>query len=415
MINPLINSLLNAKFKRVVNIMRLTVLFLLIGIAASHATAIYSQSTQLTVNVNNKTVKEVFDEIERNSEYIFFYYDGILDVNRKVNIRAKKQTVNKILDQLFESTDNTYSINNRQIFISRSESTSENANIQQSKTITGVVKDDLNEPIIGANILIKGTSTGVITDIDGRFTLEVPTDAILLISYIGYVSREIIVGNQTNINVTLSEDAKAIEEVVVIGYGSVKKSNLTGAVSSIKTTELQQTPMTSIDQGLVGRASGVQVTQTSGMPGAVASIRVRGSSSLQGGNEPLYVIDGFPVYSGTGFGETGGKNQMSGLATVNPSDIESIEILKDASATAIYGARAANGVVLITTKSGKKGRDVVTFESSWGVQTVAKKLDVMNAQEYAALINEAYTNDGLTPYYNDTQLAEIARMGKGTD
>lgn len=211
------------------------------------------------------------------------------------------------------------------------------------------------------------------------------------------------------------EDSKTIDEVVVIGYGSVKKSNLTGAVSSVKTTEIQQTPMTSIDQGLVGRASGVQVTQTSGMPGAVASIRVRGSSSLQGGNEPLYVIDGFPVYSGTGFGSTGGNTQISGLSTVNPSDIESIEILKDASATAIYGARAANGVVLITTKSGKKGRDIITFESSFGVQNVAKTIDVMNAQEYAALVNEAYTNDGLDAPYNTTQLGEIAKLGNGTN
>ena len=161
----------------------------------------------------------------------------------------------------------------------------------------------------------------------------------------------------------------------------MKKSDLTGAVSSVKTAELQQTPMTSIDQGLVGRASGVQVIQTSGMPGAVASIRVRGSSSLQGGNEPLYVIDGFPVYSGSGFGNTGGKTQMSGLSTVNPSDIESIEILKDAAATAIYGARAANGVVLITTKSGKKGTGILSlFEASFGISNVSKKIDVMNAQ-----------------------------------
>ena len=151
------------------------------------------------------------------------------------------------------------------------------------------------------------------------------------------------------------------------------------------------------------------------MPGAVASIRVRGSSSLQGGNEPLYVIDGFPVYSGSGFGNTGGKTQMSGLSTVNPSDIESIEILKDAAATAIYGARAANGVVLITTKSGKKGRDIISFEASFGISNVSKKIDVMNAQDYAKLVNEAYTNDGLKPYYDATALSEIAKIGNGTD
>ncbi|MDR1115652.1 MAG: TonB-dependent receptor, partial [Tannerella sp.] len=215
--------------------------------------------------------------------------------------------------------------------------------------------------------------------------------------------------------IKLVEDTKALNEIVIVGYGTVKKSDLTGSVSSIKTTEIQQTPMVSIDQGLVGRASGVQVIQTSGMPGATASIRVRGSSSLQGGNEPLYVIDGFPVYSGGGFGNTGGKSSLSGLSTVNPSDIESIEVLKDASATAIYGARAANGVVLITTKSGKKGSDVISFESSFGFSNVVKKIDVLNAAEYVQLVNEAYTNDGLKAYYDDAAVAEIMRMGKGTD
>jgi TonB-linked SusC/RagA family outer membrane protein len=213
----------------------------------------------------------------------------------------------------------------------------------------------------------------------------------------------------------LIEDTQTLDEVIIVGYGTVKKSDLTGSVSSIKTTEIQQTPMVSIDQGLVGRASGVQVIQTSGMPGATASIRVRGSSSLQGGNEPLYVIDGFPIYSGGGFGNTGGKSSLSGLSTVNPSDIESIEVLKDASATAIYGARAANGVVLITTKSGKKGNDVISFESSFGFSNVVKKIDVMNAAEYVQLVNEAYTNDGLKAYYDDAAVAEIMRMGKGTD
>ncbi|MCD7978478.1 MAG: TonB-dependent receptor [Tannerellaceae bacterium] len=286
---------------------------------------------------------------------------------------------------------------------------------QQQKRVSGTVLDERNEPIIGVNVVVKGTTEGSITDYDGKFSLEVPSNAVLQFSYIGYIPVEVTIGNQSVLNIRMVEDSQAIDEVIVIGYGTVKKSNLTGAVSSVKTTEIQQTPMTSIDQGLVGRASGVQVTQTSGMPGAVASIRVRGSSSLQGGNEPLYVIDGFPVYSGDGFGETGGKTKVSGLSTINPSDIESIEILKDASATAIYGARAANGVVLITTKSGKKGRDIVTFESSFGIQKLVKKMDLLDAQEYAVLVNEAYTNDGLSPYYDAARLSEIAKLGKGTD
>jgi len=286
---------------------------------------------------------------------------------------------------------------------------------QQKKQITGKVVDDNNTSIIGANIIEAGTSNGTITDMDGNFSLNVAANAILHVSYIGYLEQEVETEGRTHLNIILKEDTKALDEVIVVGYGTMKKSDLTGAVSSVKTSDIQQTPMTSIDQGLVGRASGVQVIQTSGMPGAVASIRVRGSSSLQAGNEPLYVIDGFPVYSGDGFGQTGGNAQISGLSSINPSDIESIEILKDAAATAIYGARAANGVVLITTKSGKKGQDLISIEANYGVQQVAKKIDVMNAQEYAVLVNEAYTNDGLAPWFNEQRMAEIASMGKGTD
>ncbi len=283
--------------------------------------------------------------------------------------------------------------------------------------ITGTVTSgEDGEGLPGVNVLVKGTTTGTVTNIDGNYRIEVPdTESVLVFSSIGFLTEEIVVGNQTEINVVMLPDIKSLEEIVVVGYGTQKKSNLTGAVSSIKANEIQQTPITSIDQGLVGRASGVMVTQTSGMPGAVASIRIRGSSSLQGGNEPLYVIDGFPVYNGSGFGNTGGNAQMSGLSTINPADIESIEILKDASATAIYGARAANGVVLITTKSGKEGRDQITFDAYYGSQSVVRQIDVMNALQYAELANEAYTNDGLDPIYDNAKMAELRENPKGTD
>lgn len=281
-----------------------------------------------------------------------------------------------------------------------------------------MITEESGEPLPGATIMVKGTNIGTVTDLDGAYTITIPDNIenpVLEFSFIGFSPQEVVVGTQTEINVTLSDNLASLNEVVVIGYGAVKKSDLTGAVSSVKASEIQQTPITSIDQGLVGRASGVMVTQTSGMPGAVASIRIRGSSSLQGGNEPLYVIDGFPVYSGAGFGETGGNARMSGLSTINPADIESIEILKDASATAIYGARAANGVVLITTKSGKEGRDQVTFDAYYGVQKVVQKIDVMNAYDYATLVNEAYTNDGLSPVYGADKMAELQANPKGTD
>lgn len=398
--------------KKVYNIMRITVVLCMLSIFCASAEKTYSQVAEISLNLRSVTVAHVLDEIKRQSNFSFWYNNDEIKLNEKISIQANKQNIDQVLHTLLGNQGLSYSIEDNHIIIYKNAM----PNIhQQSRKITGIVTDEKNEPIIGANVVVKGSTTGNITDMDGRFTLEISDKDLLVVSYIGFITKDVPVGKQSSIKIQLSEDTQKIEEVVVIGYGSVKKSDLTGSVSSIKTAELQQTPMTSIDQGLVGRASGVQVTQTSGMPGAVASIRVRGSSSLQGGNEPLYVIDGFPVYSGSGFGNTGGKTQMSGLSTVNPSDIESIEILKDAAATAIYGARAANGVVLITTKSGKKGRDVISFEASFGWSNVTKKIDVMGAQEYAKLVNEAYKNDGLKPYYSDGKLAEIAAIGNGTN
>lgn len=402
-------------FHKIVNIMRLSLVLCMLTIFCASATVSYSQVNEISLHLEDATLEQALEAIKQQSEYSFWYRNDEINLGRKVSVNINNQNIANVLDRLLATQGLAYTINEKHIVIYKTNEKASHPMITDNKKITGKVTDEKNEPIIGANVVVKGSTTGTITDMDGNFTLEVPDQATLLVSYIGYTPKEVAVKNQNNLSIMMIEDSKTIDEVVVIGYGSVKKSNLTGAVSSVKTTEIQQTPMTSIDQGLVGRASGVQVTQTSGMPGAVASIRVRGSSSLQGGNEPLYVIDGFPVYSGTGFGSTGGNTQISGLSTVNPSDIESIEILKDASATAIYGARAANGVVLITTKSGKKGRDIITIESSFGVQNVAKTIDVMNAQEYAALVNEAYTNDGLDAPYNTTQLGEIAKLGNGTN
>jgi TonB-dependent starch-binding outer membrane protein SusC len=399
--------------KKTFLIMRIIVFLLLTGFLQAQATDAYAQRSRLSLNYNNTALEKVLDAIEGQSEFFFLYNQKLIDTQRKVSIRANNEGVEKVLDQLFAGTNVEYSIIEQKIILAPDNIASV---IQQQGSVSGRVSDRTGSPMPGVTVLIKGTTNGAITDMNGNYSFaSVPPNATLVFSFVGMLSQEVAVGNQVTINITMQEAAIGIEEVVAIGYGTVKKSDLTGAVSSVKTGELQQTPITSIDQGLIGRASGVQVTQTSGMPGSIASIRVRGSSSIQGGNEPLYVIDGFPVYSGEGFGETGGKAKMSGLATINPNDIESIEILKDAAATAIYGARAANGVVLITTKSGKKGQDIISFETYFGVMTVAKKLEVMDAQQYAALVNEAYSNDNLTVPYNAQKLAEIAKLGKGTD
>ena len=283
-------------------------------------------------------------------------------------------------------------------------------------SVSGQVSDESGSGLPGVSVLVKGTQTGTTTDQSGSFAINVPNEnSVLVFSFVGYQPQEVTVGRASRLNVTLQADTKALEEVIVVGYGTVRKSDLTGSVSSVKVGEVQQAPISAIDQGLAGRAAGVQVTQTSGMPGAIASIRIRGSSSLQGGNEPLYVIDGVPVYSGGGFGDTGGNGRMSPLSTINPADIESMEILKDASSTAIYGARAANGVVLITTKSGKAGRDAISLDSYYGIQNVARKIPVLNGTQYATLVNEAYTNDGLKAPYDANFLANIPNGGLGTD
>ncbi len=267
--------------------------------------------------------------------------------------------------------------------------------------VTGVVKDTHNDPVIGANVVVKGTTIGTVTDLDGNYSIEIPGSAsVLEFRYIGYITQQTKVGNQSTINVTLVEDTQAIDEVVVVGYGTVKKSDLTGAVSSIKSEELQKLPMTSVDQGIQGRAAGVQVTSTSGAPGGQIAIRVRGGNSLSSGNDPLFVIDGFPIAAGgMASGYNSGSLANNGMATINPNDIESIEILKDASSTAIYGSRGANGVVLITTKRGKTGKTKVTYDGSVGVQSVAKKMDMMNGEEFATMSNVAAANAGLAPIY----------------
>jgi TonB-linked SusC/RagA family outer membrane protein len=373
----------------------------------------------VTLKAQNQTVslssgimlKDAFIEIEKQTRLSVDYNNQTVNANATLKKAFTNARLSEVLPAILSEVNCTYTIQGSHILVSP------NSPKQEARQIAGTIVDPNGEPLIGANVMMKGTMNGTVTDIDGKFSLTVSENATLQVAFVGYIAQEIsiVAGGGKPLVIKLIEDAQALEEVVIVGYGSIKKSDLTGSVSSIKTAELQQTPMVSIDQGLVGRASGVQVTQTSGMPGATASIRVRGSSSLQGGNEPLYVIDGFPVYSGGGFGNTGGKTSLSGLSTVNPSDIESIEILKDAAATAIYGARAANGVVLVTTKSGKKGHDIITFESNFGVSNVSKIIDVLDAQEYAVLVNEAYTNDGLSPYYDAAALSDIAIRGKGTD
>lgn len=267
----------------------------------------------------------------------------------------------------------------------------------QGNSISGKVTSKDDSPIPGVTVTLKGTSTGTITDFDGRFTLKsLPSSKTLLFSFVGMKSLEVSITNSTIYNVVLEEDTYNLEEVVAIGYGTMKKSDLTGSVTSVKNEEITAFASSNVMQSLSGRAAGVQVNQNTGAPGATISVRIRGTNSIQGSNEPLYVIDGFP----------------SSPSSLNNSDIASVEILKDASATAIYGSRGANGVVLITTKRGESGDTKVSFESSYGVQTLRKKLDLMSATEYASFYNLQQVNDGRTAYFTQDQ---INGFGAGFD
>lgn len=285
----------------------------------------------------------------------------------------------------------------------------------QQQTISGKVTDYNNQPLPGVNVLIKGSTEGTVTNLDGDYTIQAEYGDVLIYSFIGFLSEQITIGSNTTINITLIEDIQKLDEVVVVGYGSMKKSDLTGSIASVKTEDLQKIPSSSLDQSLQGKVSGVQITQLSAQPGGATSIRIRGGSSIYAGNEPLYVVDGMPIDSRNALSWISAP-EINFLSTINPSDIESIEVLKDASATSIYGARGANGVILITTKRGQKNADKISFQAYYGFQRIAKRIEVMNAAQYAELFDEAGLNaaedDGDTyyPEYSDPE-----SLGDGTD
>lgn len=381
----------NVRQKRVIRIMKGCMLFIFLGIGACFANESYSQETFFTVEYNNRTIKEVFNGIEKQSEYIFFYLDNSLDLNRKVSVRVKNQQVGDILDQVFSGTDNTYYISDRQIIVSKENSKSPTSVQQQrnTRTITGIISDEFG-PVVGANVIIKGTTNGSITDLDGKFTIEnVPENATIQVSFIGYLTQEIKITNQTNINIVLQEDAIGMEEVVIIGYGSQRKSDLTGGITAVSSDKLQMVTTNNLLDKLSGQVPGLNITAGNARPGQEQAIRVRGENSLSADNSPLIVLDGIP-YNGS-------------LSNIDPNVIENISVLKDASAAAIYGSRGSNGVILIQTKKGKKGAPSVAYNGQIGFQQPERRLDVMKGAEYVQFtqdynrIKYGYTGDQLDP------------------
>lgn len=371
----------SSTLKKILSIMKLTVVFL-IAFSLQISASVYSQTTKLSLNVQNQSIKDILYLIENQTDFRFIYESGKINLDKKVSVQVREQSVEFVLRQLFNNEGVDYEITeNNLILINPSpEQLKSAAQEKNRKKITGVVRDQKGEPIIGANVFEKGTTNGTVTDIDGKYSLEVSMGSLLQISYIGYDSKEIKVGNSDVVNILLTEDTETLDEVVVIGYGTVKKSDLTGAVGSVQMKDVSQVGITSADRALQGQIAGVQVNARTGQPGESMMIRVRGSNSLAGGNEPLYVIDGMPV------------EKMN--SDINPEDILSMEVLKDASSTAIYGSRGANGVVLITTKRGSTGEATVDYNGYIGISMLRKKLDLLEKDDYIAMVNEVSQNDG---------------------
>ncbi|WP_164674737.1 SusC/RagA family TonB-linked outer membrane protein [Flagellimonas maritima] len=343
------------------------------------------------------TIKQALKVINLQTSYNFVYQDDLLEKAPVLDLEKGVIKTSILLERFLLPINMTYSfIDSKTIAVvkkSKNQSADfenrDNRDILIQQIITGKVLDTQGRPLPGASIIEKGTTNGTQSDFDGNFSINVTNrSSVLLVSYIGFTPKEIPVGNESELTITLQESTALLDEIVVIGYGSVKKSDLTGSVSSISEEELSVQKTTSVDQLIQGRAAGVQVTQVSAAPGGAMSIRIRGGNSIVGGNEPLYVIDGFPVYN------TANRNLTNPLSAIDPNNIQSIEILKDASATAIYGSRGANGVVIITTKSGKKGKGKIQINSFTGVQKVRRELDLMNSQQFAVLANERAVNDG---------------------
>lgn len=385
--------------------MKLLVAFFFAGLLAVSAST-YSQQTKLNMKFDEITVKEAFNQIEEKTEFVFFYNEDYVDVNRKVSIDAKEQNVENILNEVFKGTNNNFKIYDRQIVILSPEMKElppimkGKNDSEQKKQISGKVTDSSEAPLPGVSVKVKGITIGIVTDNEGNYTLTVPDEATTLVfSFVGMKSQEVTIAGKTHIDIVLEEETYGIEEVVAVGYGVSRKRDIAGAISSIKTDDVKAGVITSTAQLLQGRAAGVQVRQNNAEPGGDISVRVRGASSISSNNEPLYVIDGFQTSIG---------NQ------INPNDIESIEVLKDAASTAIYGARGANGVVIITTKKGTEGKFSVDYNYTLATKSLYNPWDLMNAQDYMSFATKNWKDNGSqgNPPYTDKQLLYT---GSGTD
>jgi len=382
--------------KQTGRIMRLTFLFLLLGLMQVSASS-YSQNTKLNLDFQGVKVKEVMQAIENQSKYRFAYSSEFIDLDRKINISIHDQGIDEILQTLFAGTNIRYELDNRMIMLYAK---GEMAAFQQQRTVTGKVTDSSRAPLPGVTIVVKGTTMGTITDADGNYSLtKVPDNATLVFSFVGMKPLEVLVADQNVINAVLQEETIGLDEVVAIGYGVQKKKLTTGSTIEVNGEDLQKLSTVSALGALQSQTPGVSITQNSGMPGEGYKVTIRGLGTV-GSSSPLYVIDGV----------AGGD-----INTLSPSDIESVDVLKDAASAAIYGARAANGVILVTTKQGKAGKIQTSYDGYIGIQNPLKKIHPLNAKQYMSIMNEVNSNEGLTPYDWENMIPDLyARIENGS-
>ena len=357
----------NPRFKQIFRIMRISTFLLMVCVFCSYAGNAHSQNAKVSIHMNNVKLDKILNEIENQTDYLFIYNNQV-DINKIISVKVKNEAVAQVLDRILSGTGINYELEGTHIILT-TEAIKDLHAQQQAKTVTGTVTDVSGEPIIGANIRIKGTTTGTITDIDGNFSIEAEPQSVIEVSYIGYLTQETVINNQKSIRFLLKEDTKTLDEVVVIGYGVQKKADLTGSVANINTEKLNTQSNANIGQALQGKIAGVDIVSQGGAPGSGTRIMVRGIGTLNNAS-PLYIVDGM---------------YMNSIDHINPNDIASIDVLKDASSAAIYGSRAANGVIIVTTKEGSntEGKTIIDLSVNLGISTASKFLDMLDAKGWA--------------------------------
>lgn len=384
--------------RKVLLTMKITLMLIMTCFLQVSAT-VYSQTTKFSFNLKNEKVEDVLRKIENTSEFRFFYQREQVNVRHKVSFSAQDESVEEILLLLFQGQEVVFDVREDNLILIKPlnilSDNSPGTNLsQQQNSIKGKVTDERGQSVPGVSVVVKGTTIGVITDNSGNYSIDVPGNATLEFSFVGMKRQEIAVNNRTNIDVLLAEEPIGIDEVVAIGYGTQSKRSVTTAISTITNDKIASIPVSNASQAMVGQIAGLQLKQNSGQPGVAPSIRIRGNGSITSGNSPLYVIDGFPL------------SDASQFNSISPNDIESIDVLKDAASAAIYGSRAGNGVIMVTTKKGKVGKTKFSFDASFGFDELSKKMDVLGPEEFADMAIESLVNQNkpIPEYFTNQSL-----------